>query len=251
MLRFNAYDRGLQNLKQGLIKMGGTVQSRFADAMAALILQDAEKAQAIVESDDVVNDMDYALEDQALGLILLQQPREQDLRVLSSTLRLTKELERIGDYAVNIAVAALALCDCGDYFKPLCDIRKMGEEAANMLHGVLQAYLKSDIDLAMSVAERDDVVDALFESLFNELLGHMQKGPCYVVQASHLSLVARHLERISDHAVNIAEMVFYIETGERRSFRDLKHTGANGITKEAQAKEIGVICCEESRQEQK
>ena len=117
MVRLNAYDRKLQKLKQGLIEMGNTVQSRLQDAMAALMLQDAGRARVIVESDDVVDDMDYALEDQTLGLILLQQPREKDLRVLSSTFRLTKELERIGDYAVNILNFYCSFC-CGTISNP-------------------------------------------------------------------------------------------------------------------------------------
>lgn len=241
MVRLNAYDRKLQKLKQGLIEMGNTVQSRLQDAMAALMLQDAGRARVIVESDDVVDDMDYALEDQTLGLILLQQPREKDLRVLSSTLRLTKELERIGDYAVNIASIAIALSDCGDYFKPLYDIRKMGEETCAMLDNGLRAYLEGDLNLAVRVAHRDDVVDALFNSLFNELLDYMKKDSCYVVQASHLSLVARHLERIGDHAVNIAEMVFYLETGKRRPFRNLEQVSTVGITEMVQGQDADVV----------
>ncbi|MGI6163512.1 MAG: phosphate signaling complex protein PhoU [Bacillota bacterium] len=224
MQRLNAYDRRLEKLKQDLIKMGTTVQFRLEEAMAALILQDAERAKYIAESDDLVDDMDHALESQTLWLMLLQQPREEDLRVFSSTLRLTRELERIGDYAVDIAEIALVLSDSGDYFKPLEDIGKMGQKASSMLQDSLRAYVNSDLALATDVFRRDKMVDDLFNSLFDELMGYMKKEPRYVDQASYLSLVARHLERIGDHAVNVAEMVCYLKTGERRFFRDLGRT---------------------------
>lgn len=231
MLRLNAYDKGLEKLKQDLMTMGHTVRSRLFDAMVALMSQDAEKARAIAESDDVVDEMDYSLEDQTLRLALLQQPREQDLRRISSTLRLARELERMGDYAVNIALIAIELSDCGGCPELLLnDIGKMGEETSAMLQDALQAYLEDDLDLAIQVAKRDDTVDELFRSVFDGLVDCMRKHSRYVLQASHLSLAARHLERVGDHAVNVAEMVFYLETGQRRAFRKGYQGGApNGF----------------------
>lgn len=216
----NAYDRAILELQQNLLHMGDYVADLLDEALAALKNQDVKVARQVIMGDDATDDLDYNIEMTALDLISLQQPSGEDLRTLATVMRVSRELERISDYAVNIAETAERLAELGPYFKPLVDIPRMSDLARSMLRRSLQALVDRNLDLAREVVEADDAVDLLFEALYNELLDYMKKGPEFVDQASYLSLVARYLERIADHAVNIAERVVYRETGQRRAFKD-------------------------------
>lgn len=215
----NAYDRAVQSLKTDILQMGKEVYRCLETALQALAEQDVSLAREVIFGDDQIDDMDYDIENKALELIALQQPSTGDLRVLSSALRLTKELERIGDYAVNIAETAEVLAAQGKYFKPLIDIGRMGVMAKSMLGKGLEAFMEGDTQKAKEVMLADDEVDELFNHLFNELLGIIKTREEHADQAMYLSLVARYLERVGDHSVNLAEMVFYMVRGDRRPFR--------------------------------
>ncbi|WP_258359635.1 phosphate signaling complex protein PhoU [Moorella sulfitireducens (nom. illeg.)] len=215
----NAYDRALVQLQQKILQMGDYVAGQVDKALAALRDQDCNLARQVIVDDDVVDNMDYEIEMAALDLISLQQPADEDLRTLTTVMRVGKELERVGDYAVNIAEVAERLARLGPYFKPLVDIPRMSDLARAMLKDSLQTLVNRDLEAAREIVRADDAVDCLFEELYEELLGFMKQGPEYVDQASYLALVARYLERIADHAVNVAEMVVYRETGQRRAFK--------------------------------
>lgn len=216
----NTYERALLQLENKLLELGDYVAEQADKALAALKSQDISIARQVVIGDDHADDMAHDIEMRSLDLISLQQPSGTDLRLLATVMRVSRELERIGDNAVNIAEAAERLTHLGPYFKPLVDIPHMSKLALAMLRKSLTALLEHDLKAAREVAAADDAVDYLFESLYNELVGYMKTGPEYVDQASYLSLVARYLERIADHTVNIAEMVIYRETGERRPFKN-------------------------------
>ncbi|MDN5348023.1 MAG: phosphate transport system protein [Clostridia bacterium] len=211
----SAYDRALLDLQRDILRMGDLVRGFLAKSLEALKRQDIVLAKQVIEGDAQIDELDYSIEEKALDLIALQQPAPGDLRILATVMRVGKELERIGDYAVNIAETAERLAGKGPYFKPLVDIPCMSELAQIMLHKALKALVQGDIKLAREVIDADDQVDRLFEDLYEELVGFMKKGPEYVDQASYLALVARYLERIADHAVNIGEMVIFRETGVR------------------------------------
>ncbi|MBO8169550.1 MAG: phosphate signaling complex protein PhoU [Thermoanaerobacteraceae bacterium] len=214
----NAYDRAIRSLQQDIMEMGIKVNEALSMAMDGLKNQNECRCQQVIEMDDVIDDMDYDIEEKALELISLQQPMADDLRVLASALRIIKELERIGDYAVNIAEISIKLKEKGEYFKPLVDIPKMAELAQAMVTKSLEAFTEKNTARAREVNTDDEEVDSLFEALYDELIDFMKQDSSFVDQASYLSLVARYLERIGDHAVNIAEMTIYMVTGERRPF---------------------------------
>ncbi len=213
----NFYDRQIQDIQKDTVLMADLVSRCLGEAMGAMEDKDTERAQAVIDADDEIDDIDYAIEMKVLELIALQQPEREDLRLLASVLRIIKDLERIGDYAVNVAQVAVKLASL-EYFKPLQDIPRMARAALEMLDMSMKAFQECDVDLARRVAVADDPVDRLFYHLQAELADWMKRGPEYVDQACQLALVARYLERVADHAVNIAEMAYFLRTGERRPF---------------------------------
>ena len=215
----NAYDRALLQIRNRIGNLAGLVEERLCQAMSSLVQQDNILAGRILQGDDEVDSVVEALERDCLDLILLQQPTDSDLRFLSAATRIGREMERIADYACDIAELTLELKQKVPYFKPLVDLPRMGEMVADMLRQSIKVFLDQDLAGARRVVESDDPVDELFTALLQELTDYMKKGPEYVDQASRLLLVARYLERIGDHVVNIAEMVVFIATGERHPFK--------------------------------
>jgi phosphate transport system protein len=218
----NAYDRALIGIREQLLTMSQSVDQYLREAMISLYNQDAEKAKAVIEADEVIDTMEESLEIESLELISLQQPMDRDLRFLAAAMRISRELERVNDYACDIAKLTLGLQPKTSFFKPLVDLPHMAELVQAMMQKSLKAYTERNILLARQLDRDDDQVDQLFGLLMAELTGYMKKGPEYVDQASSLLLAVRYLERIGDHIVNIAEMVIFIDTAERHPFKDKK-----------------------------
>ncbi|MGE5575807.1 MAG: phosphate signaling complex protein PhoU [Syntrophothermus sp.] len=218
----NAYDRALIQIGDRLLKMGDLVGNRLSQAMRSLIDQDEALAKSVVAGDDEIDVIDEALEMEALELISLQQPVDRDLRFLAAAMRISRDLERIGDYACDIAETTILLKGKGPYFKPLVDVPRMGELVQAMMRKSLKAHVEKDLASARQMHDDDNEVDNLFLLLLEELTDYMKKGPEYVDQASNLLLVARYLERIGDHVVNISEMTIFAEAGERHPFKTRK-----------------------------
>lgn len=226
MLRIlNAYDRALVRIRDEIFSMSELVEDRHLKAMGSLIKQDENLAQKIIDGDDEIDKLDEDLEMEALEIISLQQPMDKDLRLLASAIRISNELERIGDYSCNIAETTLLLAEKGPYFKPLEDISRMGKLIQAMMRKSILSFLKKDLDSAWEMHGDDDEVDQLYWHLFEELKDYMKKDPSYVDQASNFLLVARYLERIGDHIVNISELTIFAETGERYPFKSRKRGG--------------------------
>ncbi|MGE5582526.1 MAG: phosphate signaling complex protein PhoU [Bacillota bacterium] len=221
----NAYDRALLAIGQKLQAMSELVGRRLNLAMRSISEQDDEQAKFVIDGDEEIDAMEEALEMESLELISLQQPIDRDLRFLAAAMRIGRDLERIADYASDIAELTLALKHKSPYFKPLIDLPRMAGLVQAMLSKSIKAYIEKDPAIAREMDNDDDQVDQLFLLLLEELTGYMKKGPEYVDQASSLLLVARYLERIGDHVVNIAEMVIFTETGERHPFKEKKPGG--------------------------
>ena len=209
-----SFDQELETLRQDLVHMGQIVRKAIKDAVDALARRDKALAQKIMDGDDIIDAMQVDIEDRCISLIARQQPVATDLRILGTGLKITTDLERIGDHAFDIAKIVLLIGD-EPLIKPLVDIPRMAEMAQSMLEDSLQAYLNLDIQLAEKVCRDDDMVDQLYHQVFRELLTYMLVDPQKINQATQLIFVARYLERIADHSTNVSEWVIYLVTGER------------------------------------
>lgn len=215
---FNNYDRGLKDIRTRVENLVLDVHKMLNQSLASLFYQDAELAEAVIGHDDVVDEETLSIEEDTLQLMSLQQPRQKDLRTFAASLRIVRDLERIADYACDIAETTQVLA-YQPYFKQLEDLPRMGQLALDMLSLAHKAVQEKDPSLAHEVHLSDDAVDSLYLALHKELMDKMRAHPEYVEQASHFSLIARHLERVADHAVNIAEMTIYMLEGDHRPFR--------------------------------
>jgi phosphate transport system protein len=207
-----AYDEELWDLRDTVLRLGTFAREMLTRAMDALTTQNTDLAWEVRRSDNVADELDREVERVALRLLALQQPVARDLRAITGALRIATDLERVADYAKDIAKVTLELATA-PYYKPLEDIPLMGARAAEMVQAAVRAFAERDLDLAVEVARMDGEVDVIWKRLGPELVETMQQDPTLVLQATHLLLVARYLERVGDHVVNVAERVSYIETG--------------------------------------
>ena len=199
----------LEALKQTLLAMGGLVEDQIRRVMRALIERDDALAQEVIERDQQVNAYDVEVDETCVSLLALHQPAAGDLRFITTAMKIVTDLERIGDQAVNIAQRALEL-NREPQLKPYIDLPRMAAKSQQMVKDSLDAFVARDAGLARDVCARDSEVDALKEQVFRELLTFMMGDPKTIARALHLILVSRFLERVADHATNIAEMVVYL-----------------------------------------
>ena len=199
----------LDTLKQTLLAMGGLVEDQIRRVMRALIDRDGDLAQEVIDRDRQVNAYDVEIDEKCVELLALHQPTAGDLRFITTTLKIVTDIERIGDQAVNIAQRALEL-GREPQLKPYVDLPRMAEKAQRMVKESLDAFVSRDTALAREVCGEDSEVDALREQVFRELLTFMMEDPRTIPRAIRLILISRFLERVADHATNIAEMVIYM-----------------------------------------
>lgn len=216
-----SFHQSLESLQQEILRMGSIVEQVIAKAVESLAKLDAKIANEVIEGDKVVDELELQIENQCLRLIATQQPMAKDLRKIAAGFKIITDLERIADYSVDIARVANRIIATGQpLIKPLIDIPRMAELAQNMVKQALDAYVHGDVALAYAVAGADDQVDHLHNQIFRELLVFMMEDPKTITQATYLLFVSRYLERIADHATNIAEEAIYLETGERKELND-------------------------------
>ena len=203
------FDQELKELKQELLTMGSLVEVAVHNAVSSLIARDSGLAEKTVRDDESVNNLEITIEKRCLELLALQQPVAADLRFIVSALQIIKDLERMGDQAVNIAERAIIL-NQEPLVKPFIDLPKMALQVQSMVKDSLDSFVNRDVMKARNVCERDDQVDNYNEKIFRELLSIMIKDQATISRAVYLILVGRSLERIADHATNIAEDVIYM-----------------------------------------
>ncbi|KLE32798.1 PhoU family transcriptional regulator [Aurantiacibacter gangjinensis] len=208
-----AFDEDITRLRGLIAEMGGLAEVAIQQSLDALVRGDEELAAEIVERDAKLDALESEVDDMAVRLLALRAPMADDLREIVAALKIGGVVERIGDYAKNIAKRTGRI-DGRSRFEPLTLLPAMAELAAEMVHDVLTAYAARDPVLAREVIERDDKVDAFYDSIFRNLVSHMVENPATISSAAQLLFVARNIERIGDHATNVAEMVHYAATGE-------------------------------------
>jgi len=203
------FDQELETLKSQLLLMGGRTEAIVQKSVEALKRRDHALAQGVLDDDKAIDRLEIDIEERCVGLLALRQPLAVDLRFITAALKISNDLERMGDHAVNIAVCAMRLSEVPP-LKPLVDIPRMAILAASMLRDALDAFVRRDADTARRLCRRDDEVDDLNRQLFRELLSFMTEDPATITRAMDLILVARNLERVADLATNVAEEVVFI-----------------------------------------
>jgi len=203
----------LDQVKEQILRMGSLVETLVADAVAALVDRDSRLAEATIAGDAKVDTLEVDIEEECIRLLALHQPAAGDLRFITTALKISADLERMADQAVNISQRTLELNE-EPQLKPYIDIPIMSQLAQKMLRETLDAFVRKDAALARQVIEADGKVDALKHQVFRELLTFMMEDPRTIPRATRLILVSRHLERVADHATNIAEMVVYLVEGK-------------------------------------
>lgn len=207
------FDSKLVSLKEKLLKMEQLAETAVRNSLSALINHDLEKANQVIEEDNAINALEHEIHDMALLLIARESPVAKDLRTLNVALKVSSEVERMADMAVNIAKATLHIGN-EKHFKEILDIPKMMDHALDMVTMSVKAYVDEDVMLAQKCAEKDDVVDNMFGSLVHELISKVPENPNATNQIIQLAFICRFIERIADHSTNIAENVIYLVTGK-------------------------------------
>jgi phosphate transport system protein len=213
------YEEELKKLREEILYMGGMVEDQIQKAIKSLVDRDSQFAEVIIERDHEVNRLDVEIDERCIKLLALHQPAGRDLRFITTGLKITTDLERIGDMAVNICERALEL-NQEPQLKPYIDIPRMARIAQRMIRESLDAFVREDTELALKVCKNDEEVDQLNSQIFREVVSFMIEDPHTINRAIKISSISKYLERIADHATNIAEMVIFMVKG--KSIRHLK-----------------------------
>ena len=211
----------LAELNHRLLVMGDLAEERLRAAMQALQERDRVLMASVIHGDEAINRLHLEIDDRCFKLLALHQPMAVDLRMIVAAVKINSDLERVGDLAVNVAEAAERYVEHAPV-KPLIDIPRMGSMAQRMLDEALKAFVSRDVELAQAVLTQDDVLDGLKDQIFRELLTYMLGDPRKIEPGIDLILISRHLERVGDHATNIAEDVIFIVEA-----RDVRHHGSD------------------------
>lgn len=209
----HTFHEELSLLEQRLLEMGRLTGDMVARAVESLQQGDVPLAESVMAQDDAVDALDLEVETRCMRLLALQQPMARDLRLIGTALKVITDLERVGDHAVDIAKMGRKIVSQSPLRKPLVDIGPLSQMAQRMLHHSLESLLRHDIRLAAQICADDDEVDRTFKDLREQLIGVTQRDPAQAAAASYMLLAAVYLERIADHATNIAERAHYVETG--------------------------------------
>ncbi len=211
----SVFDRDLEAIQAHIMKMGGLVEAAITSAAHSLETRDVELAQQVQQGDKAIDALEEVIDEETARLIALRAPTASDLRLVLSVLKVSGNLERIGDYAKNIAKRTSVLVDAGEINGSAAALRRMAREVERMLRDALDAYIQRDAELAADVINRDEDVDQMYNGLFREFLTYMAEDPRNISSCMHLHFIAKNIERMGDHVTSIAEQVVYLVTGER------------------------------------
>ena len=209
-----SFDEELEGLRQIVTRMGGLAEAQLATAVEALVRRDTELAEQVVHGDAAIDALEEDLGERAVRLLALRQPMATDLREVIAALKISSDLERIGDYAANVAKRVITLNQIPP-IAPAGGVPRMAQLAQNIIKDVLDAYTARDAERAIDVWHRDAEVDEMYTGLFRELLTYMMEDPRNITPSTHLLFIAKNIERIGDHATNVAETIHYLVTGRR------------------------------------
>jgi phosphate transport system protein len=210
----HAFDADLGNLEKLISEMGGRVEDQLDQAITGLLDYDVERAKEVIKKDKIIDQMELEIAAQATQIFALRQPMAADLRAIVAALKISSNLERMGDYAKNISKRTITLAKIPLISTIGKSVRRMGQLVEVMIEDVLDAYVKRDATKALHVIDQDEEVDQLHTSLFREILTYMMEDPRNITACTHLVFIAKNIERIGDHATNIAEQVYYVKTGK-------------------------------------
>lgn len=210
-----SFDDDLNNIEGMIAEMGGLVETQISDSVVALLRHDQLLAQKVLDTDRKIDELEKAVDDAVIRVLALRQPQAQDLRSVVAVLKVASSLERIGDYAKNIAKRSTAVENFNSFGSAESVLRNMSRIVQEMLKDVLDSYGSRDITLADQVRLRDEDVDHLHNTLFRELLTYMMEDPRHITSCMHLLFVAKNLERMGDHTTSIAEQVHFLISGSR------------------------------------
>lgn len=210
----SAFDRDLEAIQAQIMKMGGLVEAAIIDSAVSLETRDEELAEQVRKNDRVIDDLEELINEEAARVIALRAPTAIDLRLVLSVIKISGNLERIGDYAKNMAKRTGVLANLAPVTESASSMRRMAREVELMLKDALDAYIQRDAELAMDVIRRDRDVDQMYNALFREFLTFMMEDPRNITPCMHLHFIAKNVERMGDHVTSIAEQVVYLVTGE-------------------------------------
>ncbi|MCG7622712.1 phosphate signaling complex protein PhoU [Epibacterium sp. Ofav1-8] len=211
----SAFDRDLEAIQARIMKMGGLVEAAIMEAARALETRDEELAAQVVKADAAIDGLEEMINEDAARVIAIRAPAAVDLRVVLSVMKISGHLERIGDYAKNMAKRTGVLAQSPAVADSAAALRRMAREVELMLKDALDSYIQRDVELAQDVIDRDRDVDQMYNALFREFLTHMMEDPRNITSCMHLHFIAKNIERMGDHVTAMAEQVVYLVTGNK------------------------------------
>lgn len=219
----SSFDRDLEAIQAHIMRMGGLVEASILDAAKSFDTRDVELAEVVRKRDQAIDDLEVLINDEAAKLLALRAPTAVDLRLVLSVIKVSSNLERIGDYSKNMAKRTTVLMEMPHVFDKGQGLRRLAREVELMLKDALDAYVQRDEKLAQEVIQRDLDVDQMYSGLFREFLTYMMEDPRNITPCMHLHFIAKNIERMGDHVTSIAEQVIYIVTGDRPAEERVKN----------------------------
>ncbi|WP_378944541.1 phosphate signaling complex protein PhoU [Mesorhizobium sp. ANAO-SY3R2] len=232
----SAYDEELKFLARKIAAMGGQAERMVEQAVAALVNGDPELGQRVIQDDALLDEAEREIDDKAILIIARRQPMAKDLREIIGAIRISADLERVGDLGKNVAKRVAAVSEGRQPNSLFRGLQALAELALTQLKDVLDAYASRSVERIGFVRDRDEQIDAMYTSLFRELLTYMMEDPRNITPCTHLLFVAKNIERIGDHATNIAETIYYIVTGEQMPPERPKEDKSHRVTVSGEAK---------------